>query len=96
MNSKKIRVLGPGARHQVCCIVTNEVLSVPKSYRRKLRQEVYFLQKSTLAEHIRRMNDPKFIDFDGSIRTDYYLRNLLGRLQFVEQIRHDPKMLEAA
>lgn len=96
MNSKKIRVLGPGARHQVCGIVTNEVLSVPKSYRRKLRQEVYFLQKSTLAEHIRRMNDPKFIDFDGSIRTDYYLRNLLGRLQFVEQIRHDPKMLEAA
>lgn len=96
MNPKKIRVLGPGARHQVCGIVTNEVLSVPKSYRRKLRQEVYFLQKSTLAEHIRRMNDPKFIDFDGSIRTDYYLRNLLGRLQFVEQIRHDPKMLEAA
>ena len=94
MNSKKIRVLGPGARHQVCGIVTNEVLSVPKSYRRKLRQEVYFLQKSTLAEHIRRMNDPKFIDFDGSIRTDYYLRNLLGRLQFVEQIRHDPKMLQ--
>ena len=96
MNPRKVRVLGPGARHQVCGIITNEVLSVPKSYRRKLRQEVYFLQKSTLAEHIRRMNDPKFIDFDGSIRTVYYLRNLLGRLQFVEQIRHGPRMLEAA
>ena len=88
LNFEKIRVLGAGAQHRVCGLVVNEKLSVPKAYRKKLRQEMYYLSKYPIQEHIRRLNDPKFMERDGTVRTEYYLRNLLGRLQYVNQFPH--------
>lgn len=88
LNFEKIRVLGAGAQHRVCGLVVNEKLSVPKAYRKKLRQEMYYLSKYPIQEHIRRLNDPKYMERDGTVRTEYYLRNLLGRLQYVNQFPH--------
>ena len=88
LNFEKIRVLGAGAQHRVCGLVVNEKLSVPKAYWKKLRQEMYYLSKYPIQEHIRRLNDPKFMERDGTVRTEYYLRNLLGRLQHVNQFPH--------
>lgn len=86
VNKQKIRVLGSGARHKVCGLVVNDTLSVPSSYRRKLRQEMYYLTRYPLHDHLLRLNDPRYIEIDGSYRCEFYLRNLLGRVQFVNQI----------
>lgn len=86
LNFEKTRVLGAGAQHRVCGVVVNEKLSAPKAYRKRLRQEMHYLRKYPVREHIRRLNDPKFLEDDGTVRTEYYLRNLLGRIQYVNQL----------
>lgn len=87
LNKEKIRVLGSGAQHRVCGLVVNNKLSVPKSYRHQIRQEMHYLTSYPLQDHVRRLNDPRFISHNGEIRSEYYIRNLLGRVQFVNQIR---------
>ncbi len=78
LNEQKTRIQRSGTRQSVTGIVVNEKLSIPADYRRKLRQELYFVQKYGVSDHLRRTG----VD----IPEEVYLQQLLGRVNYVLQI----------
>lgn len=79
LNDKKTVVARDGQKKAVTGLVVNEKLNISAEYRRKLRQELYFCQTRGVAEHIERR---------GSSETqEHYLRCLLGRVNYVLQVR---------
>lgn len=84
LNGRKTAVLGPGNRMAVTGLVVNEKLSVPASYRRKLRQELYYCRKYGISGHLERTG----IELDGP----GYLRRLLGQVRYVLSV--DPENRE--
>ena len=81
LNDKKTVVLRSGQRKSVTGIVVNEKPNVPAAYRRKLRQELYYCQKYGIESQIQRSGM--------DISTDAYIRQLLGRINYVLSI--DPQ-----
>lgn len=89
MNREKIKVLGVGMRHEVTGVVCNEQLNVSSDYRRKIRQEVYYMTKHGIEGHLRHLQNTSFVSEDGTILRDRYLNNLLGRISYVLYIDPD-------
>lgn len=65
-------------RQEITGIVANEKLQVPKNYRRRLRQECYYIRKFGLENHL------SHIEYTGDKQK--YLQRLLGKIQYVLQI----------
>lgn len=81
LNEKKTVAVRDGQKKLVTGLVVNEKTAVPASYRKKLRQEVYFCRRYGVEEHLKRV---------GSDSTpENYLRSLLGRVSYVLQITPD-------
>ncbi|MGM9639251.1 MAG: reverse transcriptase family protein [Butyricicoccaceae bacterium] len=81
LNDGKTVAVRSGQKKTVTGIVVNEKPNVPASYRRQLRQELYFCRKYGVEEHIRRTG--------ADIAAADYLRQLLGRVNYVLQITPD-------
>lgn len=77
INNSKTRVRTRNQQQEVTGIVVNEKLQAPRNYRRKLRQEVYYIKKYGLQSHL------DYIEEDDEIG---YLRKLLGMANFVINI----------
>ena len=77
VNGKKTRVLLPHVRQDVTGLVVNEKISVPQDFRRRLRQECYFIQKFGIHGHAREVNA-------ASVRIR--LEQVIGRLSYVMSI----------
>ncbi|MBR4549772.1 MAG: RNA-directed DNA polymerase [Oscillospiraceae bacterium] len=92
LNYRKIHVDGKGRRHRVTGIVCNEKLNAGADYRRKVRQEIYYLRKYGAADHLRRRNDPAYRNADGTPCVERYYAALLGRISFILQV--DPEQEE--
>lgn len=75
LNNKKMVVVKQGQRQAVTGIVVNEKLSVPKEYKRKIRQEMYYVTKFGLDSHLMKKGTEN--DKLG------YCRSLLGRINYV-------------
>lgn len=77
LNKKKIVVVNKKTRQQVTGIVVNNKLSIRKSYKKKIRQEVYYINKFGLKSHLikRKIN----------LEEKDYLNKLLGKINFVLQ-----------
>ena len=91
INHDKTRIYGVGARHQATGVVCNEKLNVVSSYRRQIRQEMYYIKKYGVNSHIE-----KSINLNGAAMTvchdaDKYLAALRGRIAFVLQINPENK-----
>ena len=54
-NDAKTRLLHDGMRQTVTGIVVNEKPQVPASYRRKLRQEIYYCMEYGVFAHLERL-----------------------------------------
>lgn len=78
LNDKKTTVVRDGQKKIVTGIVVNEKPNASASYRRKLRQELYFCKKYGVEEHIRRLGL--------EIPASAYIMQLLGRVNYVLQI----------
>ena len=64
-----------GQKMLVTGIVVNRKAGVASSYRRQIRQEVYYCEKFGVRDHLKRQ---------GSDETEsVYLRRLLGRINYV-------------
>lgn len=81
LNNRKIHVINSSHRQSVTGIVVNKKLQVNASYRKKIRQEIYYIKRYGLLSHFRRLN------YQGTI--DSYIANLYGRVLFCLQIRND-------
>lgn len=78
LNKKKIVVVNKKTRQQVTGIIVNEKLSIRKSYKKKIRQEIYYINKFGLKSHL----------IKRKIKSEEkeYLNKLLGKINFVLQV----------
>lgn len=72
LNPDKTRLMGKNQRQIVTGIVVNEVLQVSKEVRNKIRNEMYYINKFGLENHLQQINNKK----------SNYLFHLLGRVNF--------------
>ena len=56
LNEKKSRLITQGGRQEVTGLVVNDHVQVSKAYRRRLRQEWYYIRKYGLKGHLARIN----------------------------------------
>ncbi len=82
INSRKTRVAHKCARQEVTGIVVNSHMQIPKVDRKKIRQEVYYIQRYGLESHLSRT---------GNTRQNY-LNHLLGKINYARYI--NPKDTE--
>ena len=85
-NRRKTAVLKKGMRQRVTGLVVNERVAVPSDYRRKIRQELYYIRKYGLASHMERTNA------EGTELA--YLRRLLGRICYCLQINPEDREMQ--
>ncbi len=78
LNKKKIKVVSKKTRQQVTGIVVNEKVNIRRNYKRKIRQEIYYIKKYGLKSHL------KNITYKSDAKP--YLLNLLGRINYVYNI----------
>ena len=78
LNKKKIVVVNKKTRQQVTGIIVNEKLSIRKSYKKKIRQEIYYINKFGLKSHLIKRKIKK--------EEKEYLNKLLGKINFVLQV----------
>lgn len=89
INDKKTYLAKTGARKYVTGIVVNEKLNILKTYRKKLRQEMYFIKKFGINGHLRMIKNTEA----------HYIDRLIGRLNFAffvtkeEHFKNDIKYL---
>lgn len=76
LKNRKTVVVPASKRQSVTGIVVNEKLNITKDYRKRVRQEVYYIKKFGLDEHLSRM---------GISDKERYLLSLKGRVAFVLQ-----------
>ena len=83
LNDKKTVVIKNSTCQKVTGIVVNKKMQVSLKYRKKIRQEIYYIKKFGLNEHLNRLNIKN---------SEKYLNSLLGRILFVVQV--DPNNQE--
>ena len=80
LKKRKTAVLIRSKRQTVTGIVVNEKVNLPKDYKKKIRQEMYYIKKFGLDEHLTRIG---VTDLQG------YVAALRGRIAFVLQTMPD-------
>ncbi len=78
LNEQKTRIQRSGTRQSVTGIVVNEKLSIPADYRRKLRQELHYVQKYGVSDHLHRIGSDAL--------SEVYIQQLLGKVNYVLQV----------
>ena len=86
LKTRKTAVIPATKRQTVTGIVVNEKINISKEYKKKIRQEVYYITKFGLDEHLNRI---------GETDKKKYMLSLKGRISFVLQtIPQDKEFLE--
>lgn len=81
LNKNKIHVINRSASQNITGIIVNEKLQVSSKYRKKIRQEIYYIKKYGLNSHLKNCN----IDYKS------YLNTLYGKIIYVLQINENDK-----
>ena len=82
INNKKIKVIYNYYSQNVTGIVVNEKIQVSNKYRKKIRQELYYINKYGIESHIKRKN---------IINKKKYINSLYGKVIYVLQINQFDK-----
>ena len=82
LNSDKIHVVKYYNSQNVTGIIVNKKIQVSKNYRKKIRQEVYYIKKYGLLSHLKRLNIQD---------KEKYLSSLYGKILYVLQINNQDK-----
>ena len=83
LNNDKICLINNASKQKITGIVVNDKIQVDIKYRKRIRQEIYYINKYGITEHMKRNNisDKK-----------KYLQSLFGKINFVLSV--DPKNKE--
>ena len=79
----KIKVVLNTTRQQVTGIIVNEKINLSKNYKRKIRQEVYYVLKYGVKSHIKKRNI--------NLSCNKYLSVLLGKINYVLTVNPNDK-----
>lgn len=82
LNNDKIHVITKSSSQFVTGIVVNEKAQVDSKYRKKIRQEIYYIEKYGLSSHLTRLNIKD---------KNQYINSLYGKILYVLQINKDDK-----
>ena len=86
LNKQKIKIIKPNKAQIVTGIVCNEKLSIPRPYKKAIRQSIYYINKYGLDNHLKHI---KSLDDKTT-----YLNKLYGQVSFVLQIeKNNPEFL---
>ena len=91
INHDKTRVFGGGARHQATSIVCNKKLNVVSSYRKRIRQEMYYIKKYGVGSHLEKAYDARNVALTEMYDADTYLSVLQGKIAFILQVTPENK-----
>ena len=83
-NPKKTKVMRSGDRQCVTGVVVNEFQQVPREYRMKIRQEIHYIKKFGLEEHLLFIKDTK----------PNYLDRLAGRIAYALSVNPKDKQMQ--
>lgn len=87
LNKQKIKIIKPNKAQIVTGIVCNEKLSIPRPYKKAIRQSMYYINKYGLDNHLKHI---KSLDDKTT-----YLNKLYGQVLFVLQIeKNNPEFLD--
>lgn len=95
-NDEKTSIYYQGVQQRVLGICVNNKLQMPKEYRKHIRQEMYYIKKYGVKEHVLHLpNKNEYIDKLGRVQKVEYLRRLYSRIQYVLFINpNDKEMLK--
>lgn len=88
INQEKTRIITSCSRQSVTGLTVNEGLFVPRDYKRRLRQEIYYCIKHGPANCLLKLNDPEYLT-GGELEPLKYLDILQGRINFVLSVEPD-------
>lgn len=77
LNNEKICVINKYTKQKITGIVVNEKLQADSLYRKKIRQEIYYIKKYNLESHLNRLN---------ITNKNKYINSLKGKINYVLQI----------
>ena len=83
LNNDKICLINNSNKQKITGIVVNDKIQVDIKYRKKIRQEIYYINKYGLIDHMKRNKISNI---------NKYLKSLLGRINFVLSV--DPNNKE--
>lgn len=83
LNKDKIHIVKKSSQQSVTGIIVNKKVQVCLSYRKRIRQEIYYIKKYGLESHIDKLKL--------NITLDKYLNKLYGQILYVLQINGDDK-----
>ena len=86
INSKKTKILHDGQQKKITGIVVNDKANVPMDYRKRIRQEIYYIRKFGIETHLRN------IQYEESV--EHYLCSLLGRINYVLSVNRNKEFEE--
>jgi len=84
LKSRKTAVIPNTKRQTVTGIVVNEKIGLTKEYKNKIRQEIYYIKKYGIDEHLSKIETSD---------KQHYLNSLKGRVAFVLQTIPDEEFL---
>lgn len=88
VNELKTKFISNASSQRVTGLVVNEKVSVPKEYKKQLRQELYYAVKYGLADSIIKGNKTEFLCRGNPDIVRYY-NQLIGKLNYLLQIEED-------
>ena len=82
LNEEKTKVMRKGMRQSVTGIVVNAKMQVNRVYRDKVRQEIYYILKYGIENHMEQISDSK-----EWIKSPYvYAKHLYGKINYILQV----------
>ncbi len=96
LNESKTHFINNTNRQTVTGLVVNEKLSIPSSYKRSLRQEIYYALKFGIENSIVHGNHLDFLEDGQPIRCPTYMMHLIGSTQYVLQIEPENRWFQNA
>ncbi len=89
LNREKTRRCGRGTRQCVTGIVVNDKVQLPKDYRKRLRQEIYYCRAYGVDDHLRRKDrEPR--------EAGAYLESLLGKVSYLLSVNPEDLWFQEA
>lgn len=85
LNHRKTRICSNGGRQTVTGIVVNEKAQLPRDYRRRLRQEIYYCRKFGVRSHMEHCG----VEHPDSEHIKIYLQSLLGKVSYLLYIHQE-------
>ena len=95
VNEDKTKFITNSSSQRVTGLTVNEKVSIPRDYKKELRQEVYYAIKYGLADSIIKGNKTRYINH-GEPNIHSYFSHLKGKMFYVLQIEPENKWFKGA